>query len=196
MKETKSPEERLQSLKDAHTLALDVPFSAVQSMKSDLEAKLGLPLKDRGEAHVTLIRPTDAKILRDGLLSADDLQAFEACVNQPVEISGIGTIPAGLDVAGVQAHTEEENKQAATDPKYKPKGVTFFAVVKLPDGVQARLDALIDKINAQQPDPKKHATKVNPHVTIGFTLKDRFDGSKAEINQNFDNQQQKFSLKV
>lgn len=181
----KTPEERLESLKEANTLALDVPFSSVLKMKIELEEKLGISLKDRGEAHITLIRPIDAKILREGLLSAEDLQAFETCVNQPVEISGIGTIPAGLDAIGVQSYVEDENRQAAADPKFKPKGVTFFAIIRLPEGVQAKLDALIELVNKREPNPKKHATKVNPHVTIGFTLKDRFDGSKAEINPNF-----------
>jgi hypothetical protein len=185
-KTEKSPEERLESLKEANSLALDVPFSAVQNMKAKLESTLGISLKDRGEAHITLIGPTNAKILREGLLSAEDLQAFEACVNQPVDVSGVGTIPAGLDAAGVQGYVEEESRQAAADPKFKPKGVTFFAVIKLPNGLQDKLDALIDLANSQQPDPKKQLAKVNPHVTIGFTLKDRFDGSKAEVNPNFE----------
>ena len=182
----KSMEARLESIKGANTLAIDIPFEAVQSMKTELETKLGVPLKDRGEAHITLIRPTDAKILREGLVSTEDLQAFEDCVGTPVEVAGIGTIPPNLDAEGVKAFMAEEAEQAAKDPKFKPKGVVFFGVVKLPEGIQAKLDALIDKVNASQPDPKKHATKVNPHVTIGFTLKDRFDGSKAIINPNFD----------
>lgn len=182
----KSAEERLESIKGANTLALDVPFEAVQSMKAQLEAKLGVSLKDRGEAHITLIRPIDAKILKEGLVSPEDLQAFDDCIGQPVEVAGIGSIPPDLDVDEVKAYTETENQQAVQDPKFKPKGVVFFAVIKLPDGVQAKLDALIKKVNAKQPDPKKHLAEVNPHVTIGFTLKDRFDGSKAEINPNFD----------
>lgn len=185
-KKGKTPKERLESLKEANTLSLDVPFSSVRKIKTELEETLGISLKNREEAHITLIRPIDSKILREGLLSAEDLHAFETCVNQPVEISGIGTIPPGLDAAGVQSYIEEENRQAAADPKFKPKGVVFFAVIRLPEGVQAKLDALIDLVNEQEPNPKKHATKVNPHVTIGFTLKDRFDGSKADVNSNFE----------
>lgn len=185
-KKEKTQAERLESLKEANTLAIDVPFIDLQKMKAELETTLGLSLKDRGEAHITLIRPPDAKILRDGLLSEDDLTAFDDCIGQDVEITGIGTIPPGLDTAGIKTLLDEEAQLVATDSKFKPKGVTFFAIVRLPENIQTKLDSLIDQVNANEPNPKKHRPKINPHVTIGFTLQDRFDGSKSIINTNFE----------
>ncbi len=198
-KKEKTPEERLESLKEANSLALDVPFDAILKIKKQIENKLtesGFPEnyslayrktpEGKGEAHITLIRPTDAKILREGLVTPEDLKTFDECIGQPVEIAGIGTIPPNLDAEAIKAYTDDEAKQAAANPKFKPKGVTFFAVLKLPNGVQEKLNVLIDLLNSTQPDPEKQLAKVNPHVTIGFTLKDRFDGSKAEVNPTFE----------
>ncbi len=176
---------RLEVLREAQALALDIPREGILEIKRQIEKKFGLSLKDRGEAHMTLIRTAQMRILHDGLITAEDLVAFDSCVNQPVEIVGVGTLPEGLDEVGVQAYLEQEKQaEVVNSKKNKPKGIAFFAVIRLPAAIQARLDALIDSYNAKELDKKKHLPKTEPHVTIGFTLKDRFDGSKKVVNPN------------
>jgi hypothetical protein len=176
---------RLEILREAQALSLDIPREGIREIKRQIEEKYGLSLKDRDEAHMTLIRTAQMRILHDGLITAEDLATFDSCVNQPVEIVGVGTLPEGLDAAGVQTYLEQERQAELVNPKKnKPKGVVFFAVIRVPAEVQTRLDALIDAFNAKESNPKKHLPKTEPHVTIGFTLKDRFDGSKKAVNRN------------
>ncbi len=179
-----SPAERLEKAKDAQGLSVDVPLDAVRLLQTRLKLDLGLDLKDRGEAHLTLIPPTAGKLLREGMVSAEDVAEFDKLVGSAVEFEGVGTIPPGLDKDGIQKYLESEESAAKLDPKKnKPKGVTFFALVKLPAGVAERLEALRQKLNAAEPNPKKHVQPLRPHVTIGFTLKDRFDAEKT-VNPN------------
>ncbi len=175
-----SPGERLERAKDALALTADLPMDAIRMMKARLQLEVGVDLKDRGEAHLTLIPPTAGKLLRDGLVSPEDLAEFDRLAGAPVAFEGIGTIPPGLDAAGIRSYLDNEEAAARLDPKKnKPKGVTFFAVVRLPDGVAARLEALRQKLNSVEPNPKKHVPPLRPHVTVGFTLKDRFDAEKT-----------------
>jgi len=189
---------QIESLKDANTFAIDVPFESVQKMKSGVETQLGIQLKDRGEAHVTLISPTHGKILREGMITSEDMQKFTKLAGSQIEFSGIGTIPPNLDAEGIKKYLEEEEEQVKIDPKFKPKGVSFFAVIRLPEAIQSKLDHLVDELNATQTDPKKHVKHIEPHVTIGFTLKDRFDSSKTVVNENLpiDNQVTRFEKLV
>jgi hypothetical protein len=172
-----------EKLADGHLLAVDLDYDTVRTLKQSLEQEFGLTLKDRGDAHLTLIRPAAQMLLKEGKVGVDQLKILRTLVGQDIAVEGIGTVPNNLSKAEIAEYLRKEQEDARDDPEKRAKGVTYFAVIKLPTEVLALLNELNQQYNDTTEDPSKKLGKYHPHVTIGFTHGDRFDAPKV-VNPN------------
>ncbi len=176
---TPNPREQM---KVAQLLAIEVPKAEMEALLAKMATVLGIKLEQRSEFHLTLVGVKNAKLLKsetaEPALSDTTLNEMRALKGSRVEIVGIGTIPSGSPEF-LRQYLLDERKKATEDLKYKAKGVTVFAVVKLPDSLRVALQSDVDRYNATEPNIKKHLSGLlHPHITLGFSDKDRFDGDK------------------
>lgn len=130
-----------------------VPFSSVNSLKKQIEVNTGLTLKDRGEAHITVITPPEMALLRTKLSAEKVLEGVhsENIQNETFDIKCLG-----------KGQKKKNSKQYDT----------FFVVVDS-KGLVSRRSQLANAFSAAggasgQFDP----VHFYPHITVGFTIDD------------------------
>jgi 2'-5' RNA ligase len=130
-------------------LMLVVPFEPIHVVREQLDARLGLELKHRGEAHITVLTPPELQSFGGKISMAD--------INLIAEKSVIQTSRYQAECIGQGS---------------KSKMKVFFVVVKSPALIEVRkkIAALFVKrggvATAFDPD------HFYPHITIGFTDQD------------------------
>lgn len=134
-------------------VSMAVPFGPINELKHQIESRTGLTLKDRGEAHITVLTPMELSKVRQTLSKAE---ANEALATASIQNADFSVICVG---AG-------KKQQGATLLQ------TFFVVVDSPD-LRARRAQLGEAMRlAGGPAGAFDAEHYFPHVTIGFTDRD------------------------
>ncbi|CAN5615217.1 hypothetical protein BH10BDE1_BH10BDE1_08670 [soil metagenome] len=125
-------------------------FATFEAARLDLESRISLPLRNRGEAHVTVISPPEFKIL--------------AKVLSPKEIRS--TVEKEIDLKKGDASPVCIGEGVAADDR------TWFVVIEMPSLKKARrqVAALFVKKGGVAADFRSE--EVYPHVTLGFTKRD------------------------
>ncbi|MBY0553426.1 hypothetical protein K2P97_02785 [bacterium] len=134
-------------------LSLNLPYPQYKEMLAQLINKVG-PLKDRGEAHITIISPPEFKVLTDPKLSkmnARKITETYVALNKGV-----------YRFKQVCIGSSEKN---LNEKKLK----TYYIVVDSPDLLAFRRE--ISKLS-QVPKSKFDPDLFYPHITLGFTEKD------------------------
>lgn len=174
---------RLLEAKKAGVIALEIEYSQAQAIKERIQETLNvgadeqapIVLRDRGEAHLSILQfkrnghPVTAE------LTDADLKILESVKGKPVHVIGVGTIPQGSPSEIRQGLAENPNTS-----------LTTFLVVDLPQEILEWMADYANRYNNYEPDPNNHLRTETPHITIGFTERDRFDQAK-QINPNFNN---------
>ncbi len=133
--------------------SLAMPFAAASNLKDAVATRTGLTLKDRGEAHVTLLTPPEVTALREHL---DGVEILEAIGNSDLQTETVTVICVGSGKKTLNGKVQK----------------TFFAVVDSP-GLFARRQAVADAFQAAGGAPEVFAADhFYPHVTLGFTKTD------------------------
>lgn len=134
-------------------VSMVVPFAPVNDVKKQIEARTAISLKDRGEAHVTVITPPELSVLKHHLSGAEILDSLG---NDNLQGETFETVCVGSGSKSAGSTTLR----------------TFFVVVKSA-GLVARRRALEDKFIENGGEPGAFsAQKFYPHITIGFTKRD------------------------
>lgn len=127
-----------------------LPFAPAETVRKAVERKLGHPLRNRGEAHITVLTPPEYWNVLRKKLSADDLRALTgdctlAKSRIVVRCIGRATIPGEA---------------------------TYFVVLEAPTLVDARRK-IHEAWVAQGGEPDLFRPEAfHPHVTLGYTKRD------------------------
>lgn len=135
-------------------LAQNVHYPPVERLREDLEAKIGAPLKNRGEAHITVVTPVEY----DNVLSP---RLPIAKINEIARASSIQSLPFEPVCLGRgQVAIEGRDEQ------------TYYIVVTAPKLVDLRRQIAKAFVDAGGDPAAFRAEDFNPHITVGFTRRD------------------------
>jgi 2'-5' RNA ligase len=131
-------------------ISYDLEYKAFEEMRLKLENTLGTPLKNRGEAHITVITPPEYKKLTMTLKH----EQVHAIANETlVKMPAYETVCVGSGSLKIKEKTEK----------------TYYVVVTAPELLNLRKKlAEAAKLPKDQFDPDLFF----PHVTLGFTTRD------------------------
>ena len=137
-------------------ISVAVPFAAIQSLKTQLIGATRLTLKDRGQAHITVLSPPELGTIRKRLSEVAILKAMD---NDSLQ--------------------EETFEALCVGAGQKPQGgmtrQVFFLVIKA-DGLVARRQKLAEAFRlAGGANAAFDPEHFYPHITVGFTHTDLFE---------------------
>lgn len=138
---------------DKNYFSLDLEYSAYKELLAQLVNKVG-PLKNRGEAHITIISPPEFKALTDpkkSKLTARKITETYVAMNK-----GVYTFKQTCIGSSEKTVNEKQLK-------------TYYVVVDSPDLFSFRRE--LSKLS-QLPKSKFDPDLFYPHITLGFTDKD------------------------
>lgn len=140
---------------DAHSavknyISYELEYKTFNEMRVRLEKTLGIPLKNRGEAHITVITPPEYEKL---LLKLKPQQIHAVANETLMRKPGYKIICVGSGSVKFEGQTES----------------TYYAVVVANELTEIRKTlARLSGLTKEQFDPNLFY----PHVTLGFTLRD------------------------
>ncbi|HET9239797.1 MAG TPA: 2'-5' RNA ligase family protein [Oligoflexus sp.] len=132
---------------------MKVPYEPIAQLKKEIEAREGVVLQSRGEAHITVITPPEMTVLRTRL-------SLEQ-INGTIEKSRIQSIPIQLQCVGRGQLKQADRKLA-----------TYFIVVQAPGLLQVREKLRQQFIAAGGEKQAFSVERFRPHITVGFTERD------------------------
>ncbi|MEQ1722589.1 MAG: hypothetical protein ABL930_05395 [Pseudobdellovibrio sp.] len=138
---------------DKNYFSIDLKYDRYKEVLAQLINKVG-PLKDRGEAHITIISPPEFKILTTGKKFKLNAQKItEAYVKYNKGVYSFKEVCIG----------SSEKNQNSKSMK------TYYIVLESPDLFSFRREiARLSELPTSQFDPNLF----NPHITLGFTDRD------------------------
>jgi hypothetical protein len=134
-------------------VGMKVPYEPIAELKKKVEARQGVTLQSRGEAHITVVTPPEMNVLRTRL-------SLEQ-INSLIARSNIQATKIQVDCLG-RGQLKQGNKTLAT----------YFLLVKAPGLFQIR-EKLRQQFVTAGGDPQAFVVdRLRPHVTVGFTERD------------------------
>ena len=135
---------------------MKLPFEPAQELRLRLEDRLGSPLKNRGEAHVTVITPVEFAVLKP-VMSLDEIA--ELANSQMPSRHRAKPICVGEGRATVDGNLEK----------------TYFVVLSAPSLLRVRQAIAKEFIAKGGRSDAFIPDDFYPHVTLGFTKRDLFE---------------------
>jgi 2'-5' RNA ligase len=134
-------------------LAKNVNYAGIEKIRIQLESKLGKKLKNRGEAHITIITPPEYSEKLSPTLGIN-------VIDEVADLNGIQQMPFELLCIG-QGKLKEDPNQA-----------TYFIVISSKEVIELRR-----KISVLLPQKSNETEVFNyedvyPHITLGYTDRD------------------------
>jgi 2'-5' RNA ligase len=135
-------------------LAMNLPYPPYQLLLKDVEASEGLSLKNRGEAHITVISPVEYDQILKKHLSIAEIHKVATDFN--IQKATFKPVCVGRGEKDLEGKPEK----------------TYFVVVKGDDLIHLRglVQAAYVKNGGQAQD--FDPAKFTPHVTLGYTARD------------------------
>lgn len=130
-------------------LSIDLPYTAFEKIRKDLESSLGKSLQHRGEAHITVITPPEMKILRKKI-SGKEIQALAERMDLQKSAYQLLCVGKG------------QSKEDAT----------YYAVIESDRLFQIRKAVHLLYTSKGGKAGDFNPDQFYPHVTLGFTKKD------------------------
>jgi len=136
-------------------LAMNLPFAPEQKLKSQIEKTFSIKLKQRGEAHVTVITPVEFwQVLKPAGVTMKEIDEIASAQN--IQATTLKALCVG------RGNAKLGNKTAST----------FYVVVEALDLIKLRKKV---QNRFEELGGKKGAFKAEwfyPHITVGFTDRD------------------------
>lgn len=142
-------------------LAMNVPYAPAGRMKDDLLKRTGKTLRDRGEAHITVITPPEYKIISP-YLTIGEIKQMAATMNLQ---------KSQFEVRCLGHFNLKDNK--LTEVYYLV--VASDDLVRFREAVQKRMEA--------EGGRGFVAGHYYPHITLGFTSRDLHESDGAIKNE-------------
>ncbi|WP_141735817.1 2'-5' RNA ligase family protein [Oligoflexus tunisiensis] len=134
-------------------VGMNVPYAPIAAVKKEVEKREGVLLQSRGEAHITVISPSELSALRSRL-SLEQINGTMAKLS-------LQSIPFQLHCLGKSQLKEGERRLAA-----------YYLLVQAPGLLQVR-EKLRQQFAAAGGDKQAFVVEdYQPHITVGFTERD------------------------
>lgn len=135
-------------------LTMEVNYPPVQDVFKQLTITQKLNLKNRGEAHITVITPVEYSEILKSKLTMSDID--EIAKTHKIQNSSFEVVCVGMGSAEIGNKTES----------------AYYIVVRSPDLLKIREE--IQKLFVSKGGDKEFfkATYFYPHITLGFTSRD------------------------
>jgi len=134
-------------------VGMTVPYAPIAAVKKEVEAREGVLLNSRGEAHITIVTPPEMTVLRTRL-SLEQINGFIAKLS-------IQSIPIHVQCLG-RSQLKQGDRRLAT----------YYLVVQAPGLFQVR-EKLRQQFVAAGGEKQAFAVELYyPHITVGFTERD------------------------
>ncbi len=135
-------------------LTLEVHYAPVKKLLSQLESDVGL-LKNRGEAHITVITPVEFdRVLKPAGVTIQEIN--EIALEAKIQASKFTPVCVGAGSATIDGKLEK----------------TYFMVVKSPELLAIR-KKVADLYDSKDADPARFdPDHFYPHITLGYTWDD------------------------
>lgn len=148
--------------KFSNFLMLNLPFTPAHQIKKEVEKSENIKLKDRGEAHITVITPPE----------------FDSALSEKIEMNEINDIALKQNIQSSEVTPLCVGKFAKPEDKNL---ATYFVVVESEDLMAIRKQ--VEELYLQRGgDPKSFkANDFAPHITLGFTQRDLHKESDGAI---------------
>lgn len=151
-------------------LAMNLPYPPAEALWKSLEKQLGAPLKNRGEAHITVISPPEFSGVLSKVLTMQEINEIAQVMN----IQNARFTPLCLGRAQVTLGEKTEQ--------------TYYVVVYSEDLLAIRR-AIFEKYRSKGGEPSLwDPVHFYPHITIGFTKQDLHEeanGVRKGVNSCF-----------
>ncbi len=134
-------------------ISLAVPFTPANELKKDIEKTTGLRLKDRGEAHITLVTPIEMQELLKKLSLSTIVSLFEV---DTIQEENFQTVCVG------RGDIQRRSKKLST----------FYVVGKSSELFERRARLAQAFLQAGGAHNSFKANHFFPHITLGFTDRD------------------------
>lgn len=135
-------------------LTMEIPYAPVKKLFAELEARLGIKLRTRGEAHITVITPPEYYQELSSYISMDEIEALAKSMEIQKSVFTIKCLGSGS--AMINGKMES----------------TYFLVVESKDLLNIR-KSILRTIRGQGGDPMLFMPgKFYAHITVGFTKDD------------------------
>lgn len=133
-------------------LAQNISFQEIKSLKEKIENKIGKNLKNRGEAHITVITPPEYEVLKEKLsmTAIDELASIAEIQQIPFEVLCLGR--------GQYFNKNEDE--------------TFFIVVKSQRLLELRKKIKDTFVKSGGDNFAFNPEVFFPHITVGYTNRD------------------------
>lgn len=142
-------------------LSMELNYKPSEALRIELEKDLGMTLKNRGEAHITVLTPPEYNVLK-GKISIQEIN--DIALKNKLQESSVKAICVGVG--------ESKNNSAAK---------TYYVVVLSQNLLKIRKQ-ISDTFLARGGDPEKFdAQNFYPHITLGFTERDLHQESDGVI---------------
>ena len=159
------------------TLAMNVQYAPVKSLREELVQALGRELKfftlwqPTGEAHITVITPVEYFDKIKPYLSIERIEAIAQELN--IQNSKFDILGLGRGQATLQEKTEE----------------TYFIIVRSENLLNIRKQIYAEYLQNGGPEGLWDPNLFYPHITVGYTLRDLHidDGVIKNVDKSLDN---------
>ena len=144
-------------------LAMNLPYGPTINIREQIEQLFDVQLKDRGEAHITVITPPEYQRLSDRL----NMTQIEALVGEDIQDASFQITCLGR----------------ATASSIPGEIATFYLVVVSQALFNLRHRIERAYIAAGGANERFDAATYQPHITIGFTDRDLFESDGADKSE-------------
>ncbi|PIK14867.1 2'-5' RNA ligase family protein [Halobacteriovorax sp. JY17] len=142
-------------------LTMQVNYEVVSKLWKDLEKKIGKKLKNRGEAHVTVITPIEYNEVLKNKISINEIDKI--ALDYKIQSSSFRVECLGKFGKNISGKLEE----------------TFFLVISSEDILKIR-KKIAERFYTLGGDKSKfRATHFFPHITVGFSKRDLHESDGA-----------------
>ncbi len=135
-------------------LAMTIPYEPIKDLYTELQTLLGRRLKNRGEAHITVVTPPEYQSILKHHLSMEQIEAL--ALRMQIQSQPFKVICLGRAEARIERRMEE----------------TFYVVVKSPGLLKVRQAIARAYIAAGGAPDVFNPLAYHPHITVGFSRND------------------------
>ena len=136
-------------------LSMNLPFAPMKALFSQVQANENVELKNRGEAHITVVTPIEYwEALRPHQISMQEINDIAS--KYQIQDSKFEVVCLGRGVASINGKTE----------------TTYFAVVKSQDLIKIRQEIFKIFLSKGGSKAEFDPDRFFSHITIGFTNRD------------------------
>lgn len=150
----------------ANYLAMNIAYAPIEKFRADLEARLGAKLKNRGEAHITVITPPEYNEVLKPYVTIQEINRLAK--DMRIQNSSFKPVCLGRGQTKIEGKTEQ----------------TYYIVVESHDLLKIRREVFKKYVDAGGEPSLFDPDAFYPHITLGFTQRDLHESDGIKKGKN------------